>query len=254
MNNAAYDIVVKAIENNFDFTGGKVQQTAAFIKQLNRMTLEILDLAQTTPKFTGPIGSFIKRLEPISEAISDFQKETNGIKVPDYVIQKKIVIDEILDQMTNNGLNQGFVQPLRDLIHQNFTSGLSLSDAKDQIKEFIKGGGDQTGKLSRYVEQTAQQAVDAYEGIINKKLLETFDYDGLLITGSLIDNSSPQCRYAINELGGLITRENWPKVEAIGKKFNGWIEGTNFDNLPMNKLHHGCRHSFYAKKIIKKAA
>lgn len=254
MNNAAIDIVFKAIENNFDFTGGKVQQTAAFIKQLNRMTLEILDLAQTTPKFTGPIGSFVKRLDSISDAITDFQKQTNNITVPDFVTAKKIVIDEVLDQMTNNGLNQGFVQPLRDLIHQAFTSGLSLSDAKDQIKEYIKGGRDITGKLGRYIEQTAQQSVDAYSGAINQKLLEQFSFDGLLITGSLIDNSSPQCRFAINELGGLITRENWPQVKAKATKKFPLIEGTTFDNLPITKLHWGCRHNFYPKKIIKKAA
>jgi hypothetical protein len=254
MGREAYNILLKAIEETFDFRAGKIQVEKDFVKQLNRLTVDVLDLLQSEPKFTGPVSQFIKRLTPISEAITDFQKATNNIKVPQFEAAKNVVIDETIDKLLNNGLNQKFVQPLRDLIYQNATSGLSLSDARAQIKEFIAGGKDVTGKLGSYIEQTSIQAVDAYSGAINAKILEQFEMDGLLITGSLIDNSSPQCRYAIEELGGLITRENWHKVEAIGKKYSGWIDGTNFDNLPINKLHWGCRHNFFPKMIIKKTA
>lgn len=252
MSSVSYEILLQSIETNFDIKGGSIVGGKDFIKQLNKLTVQVLDLIQSEPKFTGPVGQFVKRFTPISEAITDFQKDVNGIKVPPFEAAKNIVIDETLDKMLNNGLNQKFVQPLRDLIYQNVTGGLSLADARTQIKEFIAGGKDVTGKLQNYVEQTAQQAVDAYSGIINTKLLETFDYDGLLITGSLIDNSSPQCRFAIEELGGLITRENWPKLKEIAEK-HGLIKDTTFDNLPLNKLHHGCRHSFFPK-LIKKAA
>jgi hypothetical protein len=165
--------------------------------------------------------------------------------VPAFEASKKIIIDETLNQMLDNGLNQHFVQPLRDLIYRNVTSGLNLKDAKVQIKEYIEGGKDTSGKLGSYIGQTAQQAVDSYSGVINMKILDNFDMNGLLITGSLIDNSSPQCRFAIEELGGEITRENWPQVVAHATKRFPLIEGTDFDNLPLNRLHWGCRHSFF---------
>lgn len=241
----AYEIMVETIEKTFDFSGGNIQQTKDFIKQLNKVTIDVLDLLQTDPGFNGSVSQFVKRLPKISEAISAFQKATNGIEVPAYETAKKIIIDETLDQMLNNGLNQNFVQPLRDLIYQNVTSGLSLKEAKLNIKQYIQGGKDESGKLGRYIEQTAQQATDSYSGAINKKLLETFAYDGLLITGTLIDNSSPQCRYAINELGGKITRTNWKDLVAHVGKNAPLIEGTTFDNLPGNLLHWGCRHDFY---------
>lgn len=256
MDKAAYDILLKQIEETFDIKAGAIVSDKNFVKLLNKLTVSYLDVLQTTPKFTGPVSQFVKRLTPISEAISDFQKSVNNIKVPAFESSKNIVIDETIDRMLNNGLNQKFVQPLRNLIYQNVTSGLSMKDARANIKDFIQGGKDESGKLHSYIEQTAIQAVSAYSGAINMKILENFDMDGLLITGSLIDNSSPQCRYAIEKLGGKITRENWPQVEEIGKKFNGWIEGTNFDNLPITTLHHGCRHNFFPIIInkLKKAA
>lgn len=252
MGKAAYEIMLQAIEDAFDFRQGKIVGDKDFVKQLNKLTVDVLDLLQSEPKFAGPVSQFVKRMQPISDGITDFQKEVNGIKVPNFEVAKNIVIDETVDKMLNNGLNQKFVIPLRDLIYRNATGGLSLSDARIQIKEFISGGKDTSGKLGQYVEQTAIQAVDAYAGAINQKLLETFDYDGQLITGSLIDNSSPQCRYAIEKLGGKITRENWKEVKAIGDK-HGLIEGTTFDNLPTNRLHWGCRHSFFPI-ILKKSA
>lgn len=252
MGKYAYEIMLQAIEDTFNFRSGKIMGDKDFIKQLNKLSVDVLNLLQSEPKFTGPVSQFVKRMVPISDAITDFQKSVNDIKVPSFEVAKNIVIDETIDKMLNNGLNQKFVVPLRDLIYRNVSGGLSLKDARIQIKDFISGGNDQSGKLGQYLEQTAIQAVDAYSGAINTKLLETFDYDGQLITGSLIDNSSPQCRYAINELKGKITRENWKEVKAIGNR-HGLIEGTTFDNLPTNKLHWGCRHNFFPI-IIKKTA
>lgn len=253
MGRAANQILLAVLEDTFDFKAGKIVADQNFVKQLNRLTVDVLDLLQKEPKFKGPVSQFVKRFPGISEAITDFQKEVNGIKTPSFETVKKIISDEVIDKMLDNGLNQNFVQPLRDLIFRNATGGLSLVQARAEIKQYIQGGGDVSGKLGRYVEQTAQQAVDSYSGAINKKLLETFDYDGLLISGSLIDNSSPQCKFVIEELGGKITRENWPLIKAKATKKFPLIEGTTFDNLPVNRLHYGCRHSFYPV-IVKKIA
>lgn len=256
MGESAYDIMLQAIEDTFDFKTGKIVADKDFIKKLNKLTVAVLDLLQITPKFSGPVSQFVKRMPTISEAITTFQDNINNITVPEFEVAKKIVIDETLDQMLGNGLNQNFVIPLRDLVYQNVTSGLSLKDAREQIKLYIQGGKDVSGKLGKYMDQTAIQAVDSYSGAINKKLLETFDYDGLLITGSLIDTSSPQCRYSIEDLNGKITRDNWSDVKAHVGKNAPLIPGTTFDNLPVNRLHWGCRHSFYPIiiKNIKKAA
>lgn len=256
MSSSAYEIMLQAIEDTFDIKAGKIIADKDFIKKLNQLTNDAIALFQTTPKFSGPVSQFVKRMSGISDAITVFQDNVNGITVPDFETAKKIVIDETLDQMLGNGLNQNFVQPLRDMIYQNVTSGSSLKEVRAQIKRFIQGGKDVSGKLGQYLEQTAIQAVDSYAGAINKKLLETFDYDGLLITGSLIDTSSPQCRFAIEDLKGKITRDNWDEVKAHAGKNAPLIAGTTFDNLPVNRLHWGCRHSFYPIifKTNKKAA
>lgn len=245
MESSTYNIMLKVIDDTFDVKAGSIVEDKDFVDKLNQMTADVINLIQKAPEFKGPVSKFVKRMDNISDGISSFQQQVNGITVPAFETAKNTVIDETINQMLGNGLNQNFVQPLRNLIYQNVTSGLSLSQVKKQIKEFIDGGKDTTGKLHRYIDQTAQQAVDSYSGAINKKLLEIFNYNGLLITGSLIDTSSPQCRYAIKELNGKITRDNWSDVvDHVGVKYP-LIPGTTFDNVPINRLHWGCRHSFY---------
>lgn len=244
MGESAYDIMLQAIEDTFDFKAGKIVGDKNFVNKLNKLTVAVLDLLQRTPKFSGPVSQFVKRMPTISTAINAFQENVNNIIVPEFEVAKKIVIDETLDQMLGNGLNQNFVIPLRDLVYQNATSGLTMKQAKQQIKEFIQGGKDVSGKLGKYIDQTAIQAVDSYSGMISVKLMEQFDYDGLLQTGSLIDTSSPQCKYVYNELNGTLPRDKWPEFEKIAKK-NGLIPGTTFDTLPLNLAHFGCRHGWY---------
>lgn len=245
MTSEAQRIVEEAIANEFDFSDGKIVISSNFSNRLDRLANTILQELQDSPKFTGPISKFIKRFPEVSNEISKFQQSRNAIKVPAFEAAKKVVIDEILNQMLDNGLNQNFVQPLRDLIYRNASTGLSLSQAKEQLKQYIAGGKDQSGKLKSYLEQTAQQGVDLYSGAINKKLMETYNYDAYLITGTIIDNSSPQCRYCIEELKRTIKRSDWPTVKDKATKRFPLVKGTTFENLSITLLHWGCRHGFY---------
>lgn len=246
MSNEAQRIVMDQLEQELDFENGRVIVRADFVKRLDKITAAIIRNLQQSPKFNGAVSKFIKRMPEISDAITKFQANTNGIKVPAFESTKKVIIDEIINAMLKNGLNANFVQPLRDLIYRNATTGgLTIPQARQQVREYIAGGKDLSGKLGSYLIQTAQQGVQMYSGAINKKLMETFDYNGMLITGTLIDNSSPQCIYCVDDLGGTIKRSDWPKVKAKATKRAPLIEGTTFDNLPIMLLHWGCRHGFY---------
>lgn len=160
MGKPAYEILLKTIEDTFDFTDGNIEDQKTFIKQLNSLTIDILDLIQTEPKFTGPVSQFVKRTTP----------------TPAFETAKKILIAEIIEKLLNNGLNPHFAPLLRDLIYQNVTNGLSLSDATEQIEKYIEDGKDVSGELDQYIEETAIQAVSAYNRMTSIKMMEEFDF------------------------------------------------------------------------------
>lgn len=243
---AAYQALINWIDDHLDTKGGKIVTDINTSFVLNTFDTSFLQELADMPIYTGAVAGFLKQLPGITTIMQAYQVENNGINWDraNVVPNQALVVNEIINAYDTNGLNVNFVQPLRDQLYQNIAAGTSLKEAKQGLKDYVLGGKDKSGKLDRYITQTAQQSVDSYAGAINKKLMDTFEYPYLIMSGSLIETSSPQCRYAINELKGLINVQEWENVVRPIAEKNGLIDGTTFKNMPFNKLHWGCRHEF----------
>jgi len=174
----------------------------------------------------------------------------NGLKLEFSEVNnaQKLVINEYLDYYTENGLNSKFNQPLRELIYKSISQGISQSEMINKLNKYVQGGKDKSGKLKSYIQNVALQGADAYTSIVDQNVTDKYfdKVTGFIMTGTLIETSSPQCEFCVKDLKRTIKKENWQAVEKIAKT-NGLIEGTTFKNLPTNKLHWGCRHSFTPK-------
>ncbi|MEJ7611366.1 MAG: hypothetical protein WKF88_09345 [Ferruginibacter sp.] len=242
----AYDALLQWMDESLELRNGSLIASEETIAILNEFDAGYLQVINEIKEYRGAVTSFVKRLPEIGNVIKLFQENTNLVDWGKMDIEptQKLVINEILQSYTDNGLNTEFVQPLRDLLYQNIVAGTSVKEARKTLEDFIKGGGDSSGKLKRYLTQTSQQAVDAYTGAVNKKLMETFDFPYVIMSGSLISTSLPQCVYGIKVLKGIISKEDFEKkLKPIAEK-HAWITGTTFQNLDFNKLHYGCRHEF----------
>jgi hypothetical protein len=240
----AYQRVVEFFDNNFEVKGGKLVANEEALLALNKFTDDYLGAFTSSAEYTGPVGKYLKNFKDIATLMDEFQRsQGRDLRKANVGAAQEIVVNEIVNRYSENGLNAGFVQPLRQILFQNVVGGFNKQDALAQLQDYIASGQDQTGKLGRYLEQTAQQGVDSYTAAVNVRIMQTFKIDTYIMSGSLIKTSSPQCRYGIEQLGGIIDRADWPKLRAIAVE-NGLIEGTTFDNLPINKLHWGCRHEF----------
>lgn len=239
----ALQLVVEMV-GEFNTKDGRLFADADSRKLINSFTDVYITAFTELQDYQGMISKYLKNFKPIGQLMQEFNAE-RGLDPKKATVgaAQEVVIGEIIDRYTANGLNEGFVQPMRDLLFNNVAGGLNKRQAIKQLKGFIIGGQDTSGKLHSYIEQTAQQGVDSYEGATNTRIMQAYDIDTMIMAGSLIKTSSPQCKYCINKLGGLLDRENWDDIKAIAED-NGLIEGTTFDNLPFNKLHWGCRHSF----------
>lgn len=240
----AYDLLLEFINANLDTQNGRFVANEAATKALNSFPDIYIAALTELSDYKGSVGQYLKNFKDIETLMSDFQK-SQGLDVKKARLNSvhDVVVNEIVNMYSENGLNPGFVQPMRQLLFNNITSGTNKNNALQQLRDYIESGQDQSGKLSKYLTQTAQQGVDSYTGAINTRIMQTFKIDTMIMSGSLIATSTPQCRYGINKLDGIIDRADWPKLKAIAMD-NGLIEGTTFDNLPFNKLHWGCRHEF----------
>lgn len=237
---------------NLTFKRGTVVVDEDFTNQMNDFVNAVVDILNNDKGYQNKVEDFLQDMRIISKNIAEFQANINGFDIEKAGLKplQKTMIDNIIDQYTENGLNAHFAQPLKDGIFRNALAGMNQSDARNYLVDYIGSGKDQSGKLYRYIEQTSIQAVDSYTGAINQKIRSTFDTTGFIIDGSIIDTSSPQCVKMVElakTQGGYVSDEQMEEIIAYAKTLKndgGLIEGTDLDNLPINKLHRGCRHNF----------
>lgn len=232
------------VDDNLTVKGGSFVVDEETRTALNGFTDAYIEGFTELQNYRGAVSNYLKDFKSVDQLIAEFN-DSQGIDIKRANIgpTQELVLSNVIERYTSNGLNAGFVQPLRQLLFNNAAGGLNKKQAMTQLREFIQSGQDTTGKLGQYLEQTAQQGVDSYTGAINTRIMQSFDITTIIMSGSLIETSSLQCRFAINELNGIIERDDWPELMELAEN-DGLIEGTTFDTLPFNKLHWGCRHEF----------
>lgn len=235
--------------DNLDIKRGKIETDESLSRAMDSFLYAVVDIIQNNKKFQGKVGSFLSDLEKIQANNQKFHATTNNFNIQTAGVTdvQQMVVNEIINQFLGNGLNQHFAPPLRDAIFRNILAGASLTEVRQTLEMHIISGQDESGKLQQYLNNTAIQAVDAYTGAINQKLKDEFTFTGYIISGSLIKTSSKQCIYAIETSEeGYLSFKEWEKVLQMARENPKarLIEGTTIDNLPLNKLHWGCRHDF----------
>lgn len=235
---------------NLELKEGIVVPDEKLAAKMDEFLSAVKEIIQKDKNFRSKIKDFVSDLGRIKNNIRDFHSAFHGLNIETVLAVTNVqqaVVSEVLNQYLDNGLNVHFVAPLREAIFRNILVGANLREVRQRLKEYVLSGQDGSGKFQRYVHNTAIQAVDTYTGAINKKLVETFKFTGYIISGSLIETSSEQCIYAVeNSKGGYLTMKEWEEVLEIARNNERakLIKGTTLENLPLNRLHWGCRHDF----------
>lgn len=247
------DAAFEWIQNNIQIKDGVAEVNEDLPVKLSELQNEIVKIATRSKEYQKGLTQFLATIDEIQNNMTALHKEENGInirEIPGVNIATNIVIEETIDRYTENGLNAHFAAPLRELIYNNAMAGTNMKQARAYLRDYIATGKDKSGKLYRYLTQTAQQATDSFTAAINVEIQKKFKTVGMIISGSLIETSSKQCIMAVEEskpTNGFLTNEQWEKILEVARnnKKAELIDGTTLTNLDLNKLHWGCRHGFF---------
>lgn len=236
--------------NNLEIKRGEIIVDEDLSRIMDEFVQAAVNVVNEVPAFQSNLKRFLQDLTTIQTNNKLFHRTTNNFNIETAGVNdvQKAIVGQIIDQYTSNGLNAHFAAPLKENIFRNILAGANMKEVKQVLQAYILSGQDQSGKLASYLGQTAQQAVDSYTGAINQKLVEEFKFDGYIISGSLIETSSKQCIKAVNDADsrGFLTFNEWLDIIDFARDDpkSGLVPGTNVRNLPLNKLHWGCRHDF----------
>ncbi|MFA9213892.1 MAG: hypothetical protein ACEQSR_08605 [Candidatus Methylacidiphilales bacterium] len=233
--------VYSYIQSNFNINKGIITLDTNTISALQKFTTKLNEAITNEKTYKKSVLNFLTKVKNIGDFQEDFfTKSGTPVSKNELSVGQKIVIDELLSQYTENGINEKVIEPVRKMLRRSILGKEGVKTFSNSVQKLVPQN------LQRFNTTTVQAGVDGYQSVINKKLYEKYKTkaDAIRVTNTIIATSSPQCRMCVIDYKGEVPINAWPKIFEVAKK-NGLIDGTNLDNLAVNKLHWGCRHSFY---------
>jgi hypothetical protein len=151
-------------------------------------------------------------------------------------------VNSTLNSMLGSGVDANFTDPLIDILKKNVTSG---SNKVDFMKTLQANLNDETGLLSRYVNQVASDSITQF----NSNYISTISNDlGLkhyFYKGTKIRDTRPFCSRLV---GKYLTEDQLKEFVQQqsqlngGKGWAGMVKGENWGNFAIYRGGYNCRH------------
>lgn len=260
LDNKLYSKIVKFLQKNTD--KGKVALSQNDLAGLEDMLYEEIKNSE----YQQQLKNYLALFTQLSLAISQQQAEINQLKVDeinelwDNDKTRIVIQDKVLHDLGTQGMKDVFVKGIAEAVRNTNYYSMDIETAIQTIKTTIVDNG----YTNRYLQQTVMDSLSQYDGAMNKRIGEIYEFENFLYIGNTIETSRPFCVHLRDDLGGRFTKEQLktalneycpggvPSEERItfkthagektAKKGSGMIEGTKEDNFVQLRGGWGCRH------------
>lgn len=206
--------------------------------------------------YYAALDDFYLAFGDIARANKQVHKDLNGINVKSNIITtaKSFAIQETTRNMEGAGLNQAFINPIKDALRKRVSFGASLSDTIKALKGNLLTSTERQGALKRYAIQISRDALGQFEGELNEAIRVEYDLDGILYVGSLVKDSRWQCERWVNftkngKRGLLRFDELTGEIRIAENQGSGMIPNTTPESFQQNRGGYNCRHTAYPVRL-----
>lgn len=255
-NKTVYEALVSFLK--FDTQGGKIVFDSKTIELINKAEKEIRK-ALNKSGYNSRVSQYLRDFDKIKQATIAQQKSVNRVDVSTRLVNniQKSAIQQTTNILLGNGLDFNFIQPVKDVLLNAASSGMSIAQAELQLRQVILGNRQQFGHLERYVNSMSREIIGNYDGMLQSRIAKEYELDGYSFEGSIIATSAGQC-LKWSEMGELPIKDmdkelDWAR-ENQGSTYGGLRilalqQGTTKDTFPILKSHYGCRHTITAIRL-----
>lgn len=251
-------IEVQKLIKGLDISGDTIRPTVKNLREIakfKRLIQRIIDKSDYPDKLDKFIEAFGEVADIQNKYFISIEK---GFKPSALMEEIKIqAIDSTIESLTEGGLNQNFIEPVKELLRKNVTTGGSYSELVSQVRDTIVNTKAGDGKLEKYVKQTTTDALNQYAGQYMDAATNDLGLDWFMYDGAIIDTSRQFCIACVkkkyihrSEFPALI-KGDFKEFKAIDGQIydktglpDGMIKGTNSSNLTVLRGGYNCEHQF----------
>lgn len=254
-----YEAILKSI-NNFELSDGRYVVNQDYGKRI--MLIEKKMYSILGDIYTPSIAQYLNHYATIEDTNIALQKSYNDLEVAKNLLSpaRKSIYDQTENALIA-GIAPSYVQPVKYLLMQQVTQGMTIKDSLIALKHWDAGTltrgmlatNTDIPNLQKYAGQIASDSAYAFNGAINNLIADKYNLDHGIYVGDVIEDTRPSCAYlcslnrkiSIHEIGALLAG----KIPSDAVKFekgrpflSGLIPGTNEKNFPTLRMGYKCRH------------
>lgn len=240
---------VSKLLTEFDRESGKIKFNAETTRLINQAAARIYK-ALNKAGYDSRVTQYLKDFDAIKEAAINEQKLINriGVSPRNLTNIQRSAIQQTTNILLGNGLDARLIQPVKDILLQSATSGMTIAQAELQLRDTILGNSEQLGKLEKYVTQISRDSISQFDGMMQSRIALDYELDGVSYEGSIIKDSRAQCKRWV-EMGEIPIANLKKEIKWAEDNGSGMIPGTVPDNFMINRGGYGCRHGATAIRL-----
>lgn len=244
--------------NNVDISNGKLSSSPKAEEFLASLDERVF-FALRRSGYGQAVKDFTSNFDGITDNVIDIQQKLGNGLIPmsDINVVKRLEVNKTIANLTEQGMYNDFIAPVRQGIYRNILYGATVDDTKELIKSYVLSDDQRDSRLVRYVGQVAADSLHQYDGSINQVAKQSLGLNAVQYTGSLIEDSRAQCRKWVSmaiikdeeldaEIEFALTNQRYGN-----QKCSGMIPGTNSSTFCVNRGGYRCRHRAFGIRLVK---
>lgn len=243
-----FDAITKLL-TEFDRSGGKIQFNSETVKLINEASERIYK-ALSKSGYDSRVKQYLKDFDKIKLSAIAEQKVSNRITVAPRNLNniQRSAIQQTTNILLGNGLDTNLIQPVKDILLQATSTGMTIAQAEVQLRETIMGNPERLSKFERYVTQISRDSISQYDGMMQQRIALDYELDGISYEGSIIKDSRAQCKRWV-EMGEIPIAELTEEIKWAYDNGSGMIPKTTKDNFMLYRGGYNCRHTATAVRL-----
>lgn len=150
-----------------------------------------------------------------------------------------------IDLLSEAGINQNFITPLKTNLTNSITTGQSFAQMVTGLRDFVEGSSEAEGSLLRYVKQVARDSYSIADRTYTTTVSQDIGIDWFKYSGSTVTDTRDFCLARFGKFFHRKEVEGWGNI----KKWDGRINGTNSKNIFNFAGGWNCLHSIQPVSI-----
>lgn len=216
------------------------KENARFIAGLNEKLNKYLE--QT--KYFEYLDGFLVNFDELLLHQQAIHLEVNDIKLTESWLNrhKKGQVDKTLRALRNEGLAEGFMQPIKESLNEKSLYGGNLIDIISELETTLISTNEKNGALLRYITLASRDSLRNYNGVAHTAVKNAYKLNATRYVGSIVKKTRQQCRRWVSKR--IILDSNLEtEIEWMERNGTGFIKGTNASNFLQNLGGYNCRHA-----------